>query len=75
MSKNLVMSAGNLEDIMGRLICFGSLLETIRLAMDAGDKMVDSMSSASDLLSCICRDFQADINCAEVQAEKDGIGA
>lgn len=70
MSENLVMSTDNLYDIMGRLTCFGSLLETIRLAMDDDDKMVDSMSSASDLLSCICRDFQADIDCSEYQAEK-----
>lgn len=72
MSKNIVLSAGNVDDIMGRLICFGSLLETIRLAMDDGDKIVDSMGSASDLLSCICRDFQADIDLAELQAEKEG---
>lgn len=71
MSKDIPMSIGNLEDIMGRLICFGSLLETIRLAMDDGDKIVDSMASASDLLSCICRDFQADIDSAELLAEKE----
>ncbi len=70
MSKNLVMSASKLDDIMGCLICFGSLLETIRFAMDDDDKMVDSMSYASDLLSCICQDFQADIDCAECQAKK-----
>lgn len=72
MTKNLLIPQNNLEDIMGRLICFNALLETIRLAMDDSDKLVDSMSSAHDLLSCICRDFQADIDSAEVQAEKGG---
>lgn len=72
MSENIVLPAGSVEDIMVRLICFGSLLETIRLAMDDGDKMVDSMRGAIDLLSCILRDFQADIDLAELQAEKEG---
>lgn len=60
-----VMTVGNLEDILGRLTCFSALLETIRLAMDEEDKMVDSIASARDLLSCICRDFQADIDSAD----------
>ncbi len=72
MSKNIVLPAGNVEDIMGRLICFGSLLETIRLAMDGDDRMVDSMSGASDLFSCILRDFQEDIDLAKLQTEKEG---
>lgn len=70
MNKNLVMSASNLSDIMGRLICLGSLLETLRLAMDDRDRLVNSMAAANDLLECICRDFQADIDCSEYQAEK-----
>ena len=65
MNKNIVVPYDSLEDILGRLTCFSALLETIRLAMDDGDKMVDSMASAHDLLSCICRDFQADIDSAE----------
>lgn len=65
MNGNVIMPYGNLEDILGRLTCFSALLETIRLAMDEEDKMVDSMASAHDLLSCICRDFQADIDSAE----------
>lgn len=60
-----VMASGNLDEIMGRLVCFGSLLESIRLSMDEEDSTVDALASAKDLLSCICRDFQADIDSAE----------
>lgn len=42
-----------------------SLLESIRLSMDEEDSTVDALASAKDLLSCICRDFQADIDSAE----------
>lgn len=65
MNGNVIMPYSNLEDILGRLTCFSALLETIRLAMNEEDKMVDSIASANDLLSCICRDFQADIDSAE----------
>jgi len=39
MNKNIVVPYDSLEDILGRLTCFSALLETIRLAMDDGDKM------------------------------------
>lgn len=65
MNKNIVVPYDNLEEILGRLTCFSALLETIHFAMDEEDKMVDSMASAHDLLSCICRDFQSDIDSAE----------
>ena len=70
MKKNLLMEQDSLDEIVGRLICFNALLETIRLAMDDDDKLVDTMSSAHDLLDCICRDFQADIDSAEFYAGK-----
>lgn len=63
--KDITLSVDNLEDIVGRLICFNALLETIRMAMDDDDKLVDSMSSASDLLSCICRDLHEEIGNAK----------
>lgn len=71
MSKDLIMPASGLEDIRLRLTCFNSLLNTILKSMDDSDKMVDSMYSACDLLSCICRDFQADIECAALRMEKE----
>lgn len=69
MSESITLSARNVDDIVGRLICFNALLDAIRQAMDDDDKMVDAMSSASDLLTCICRDFQADIDSADICSE------
>ena len=69
MKKELIMPAGNLEDIVGRLTYCGALLDAVICAM-GDNSMVDALSGVHDLLNVICRDFQADIDCAEVHAEK-----
>ena len=69
MKKELLIPQSNLEDIVGRLTCCHALLDALVGAM-GDNSMVDALSGANDLLSSICRDFQADIDCAEVYAEK-----
>lgn len=63
------MSHDALGDIMSRLIYCGALLDTLIGAMGENG-MVNALSGVHDLLNCICRDFQADIDCAELCAEK-----
>lgn len=70
MKKELLMELDSLNETIGRLICLNALLETIRLVMADDDKLADALYSAGDLLSCICRDFQADVDSAEFYAEK-----
>ena len=70
MKNGIVMDHDGLNDIMGRLICFNALLDALRLAVDEDNMIVDALASAHDLMSCICRDFQADIECAERCAER-----
>ena len=60
-----VMSVGNLEDIMNRLNGCRSLLNMLMEVAEASSIPVDALSGISDLLTVICRDFQADIDCAE----------
>ena len=71
MKHGVIMSAGNLEDIMGRLICCSALLDALIAAM-GDNRMVDPLSGVHDLLEVICRDFQADIDLAEREGEKEG---
>ncbi len=65
MKYDKIMAGGNLDNIIGRLICCCALLEALRWAMDESNPMVDALAGAKDLLGSICRDFQADIDAAE----------
>jgi len=60
------MAGGNLDNIMGRLICCRALLDAIRWAMtDESSTIEDALAGAGDLLTSICKDFEADIDAAE----------
>lgn len=60
-----IMSAGNLDNIVGRLTACIGLLHVIAPGLaDAGD-LSESLYAACDLLECITRDFKADIDGAE----------
>ena len=71
MKYDKIMAGGNLDNIMGRLICCNALLDALRLAMDDADPMVDALAGVHDLLEVICRDFQADIDSAEDYIETE----
>lgn len=71
MNGELIMSRENLEDIMGRLTCCRAVFDVIHKNLADGENCVDALYGACNLLECICRDLQADIDCAELQAEKE----
>ena len=66
---NKIMTAGVLDDIVGRLICCSALLDALIGAMD-DNRMVDPLSGVHDLLESICRDFQTEIDNAGKEAAK-----
>lgn len=76
MNNELLMSRGNLEDIMTRLNGCRALLGVLYENAGAGisETPEAALGGMCDLLECICRDFQADIECAELQAEKEDAG-
>lgn len=68
---NLTMMADHLADIMQRLIGCRALVHILSETEGTSPIARDALSGIYDLLDCICRDFQADIDCAELQAEKE----
>ena len=70
--KNIIMSCGNLEDIVNRLAGCQAVLDAVRDVSDECAISVEALSGVSDLLEMIRRDFQADIDCAELHTEKMG---
>lgn len=73
MNKTLPMSRKNTMDIMYRMDCFCDLLGAICRGMEEEEPIVGVIHSAKDLITCICRDFQADIDCAELELEKGDV--
>ena len=73
MNETLPMSRKNTLDIMQRLSCFCDLLGMICQGMDDADPAMGVIYSAKDLITCICRDFQADIDCAELEDEEEEV--
>lgn len=59
-----IMAGGNLDDIMLRLTCCNALLDALIYSMN-DNSMVDALNGVHDLLTSICKDFQADIDAAE----------
>lgn len=68
MSHNLIMSEGNLEDILARLSYALDLFRLIHGHLDESD-VSDPMYGACDLLRSIIKDFEADVNAAEEAKE------
>lgn len=73
MSTELLMSRDNLEDIMDRLKGCRALMEALHMVSEETVIPVATLGGMCDLLECICRDFEADIACAENQAEKEAV--
>lgn len=71
MNNELPMPRDNLDDIMNRLKGCRALLNHLYEIAGATSISEDALSGMCDLLECICRDFQADIECAERQAEEN----
>lgn len=70
MSNELLVSRDNLNGIVVRLNGCRALLNALYEIAGATSISEDALSGMCDLLECICRDFQADIDCAESCAEK-----
>lgn len=67
-----IMAGGNLENILARLGCCHSLLDTVRWDMEGKCKThEEALFAVSDLLGIICRDFAADIDAAEDYTGKE----
>lgn len=62
---NKLMSVGNLEAIMNRLNGCRSLVNMLMEVAGTSTIPEAALSGISDLLEVICRDFQADIDCAD----------
>lgn len=68
--KNIIMSSSNLSDIADRLAGCQAILDAVRDIPDDCCISVEALRGVSDLLEMIRRDFQADIDCAEIHTEK-----
>ncbi len=62
---NKIISSGSLENITLRMSCCCAILDALRWAMDERNEMVDALAGARDLLECIRKDLQADIDSAK----------
>lgn len=69
-SKDLIMHIDNLAEIAHRLHGLCALLDTVHRTAGTVELSDEALSGICDLLDCICRDFQADIDFAELYAEK-----
>lgn len=71
MKYNKIMAVGNLEDISRRLAGCSALL--CSLCETAGESRIseEAISGVEDLLDCIRRDLQADIDAAEDYTGKE----
>ena len=69
MSKELIMHADSLQEIMQRLKCSIALMYALYETAGVSDVSEAALSGMCDLLECICRDFQAHVECAELCAE------
>lgn len=63
-----IMAGGNLNNIVLRLSCCLSLLRVVHEAIGergGNAEACDALAATSDLLECILRDFDADIDSAK----------
>lgn len=67
--KEIIMSVRDLEDTVNRLAGCQAVLDAVRDVSDECCVSVEALSGVSDLLEMIRRDFQADIDCAEIYTE------
>lgn len=70
MNTELLMHVDSLQEIMERLKGGCALLQAIYDSAVVATISKDALGGMCDLLESICRDFQADIECAEHCAEK-----
>lgn len=69
MSKELIMHADRLQEIMHRLRGGIALLYALYEAAGVSGVSETAIGGMCDLLECICRDFQTDVDAAEDCAE------
>ena len=65
MKYDKIMAGDNLDNIMGRLRGCIALLSVLYGNAGTSETSEDALGGLRDLLECICRDFQADIDAAE----------
>lgn len=70
MGEEIVMSKDNLEELLTRIFGCKAVMETINKALPKGVLYSDALYGAIDLLDHIGKDFDADIACAEICAER-----
>lgn len=68
----LPVMTDNLTDIMQRLIGCRALVNALYEMAGSSAVPAAAISGIYDLLDCICRDFQADIDCVEEYTMKEG---
>lgn len=71
MKYDKIMAGGNLEDIARRLTGCNALVDALRETVGVSAISEEALSGISDLLECIRRDFQADIDSAEDYIEEE----
>lgn len=71
--REICIPCSNLDDIVTRLYGCWSVLKAIQVNAEDDPIVADAIYGAADLLNSICRDFQADIDCSEVQTEKEAV--
>ena len=70
MDETLTLSYKNTMNLIYRLGCFCDLLDVICRGLEEEDPIAGVIDSARELITCICRDFQTDIDSAELGLEK-----
>lgn len=65
MKYDKIMARGNLDNVMDRLNGCRALLYLLYECSGASGIPGNAVNGVCDLLDCICRDFQADIDSAE----------
>ena len=68
--EDIIASSSNLNDIAERLAGCQAVLDAVRDVPEGCCVSVEALRGVSDLLEVIRRDFQADIDCAELYTEK-----
>lgn len=71
--REICIPCSNLDDIVTRLHGCWSVLKAIQVNAEDDPIVADAIYGAADLLNSICRDFQADIDCSEVQTKKEAV--
>lgn len=67
-----IMAGGKLENILNRLTGARALVCVLAENLNTSITAEDALNGVADLLEMICRDFEADISCAEDYTGEEG---